>query len=188
MGVEDEEDAGMDGCNDDTFGPASDRQASGNEVLKGDTEFHKDHLRLRLQPNRGGSSTSPHSSPLARRSPHLSPLMGGDASMQALNLDPSCPQVPEEVYREFHDFKLAETAKKGKKQRQDIATELKSFSETLRERTVRHPPAPPAPLTLCSLAHGGFVGRGMAWQAIEPRSPLGKASAAPDYCLLPLVF
>ena len=163
MGVEDEEDAGMDGCNDATFGPATpDGQAPGNEILKGDTEFHKDHLRLRLQPRRGGSSTSPYSSPMAHHSPHLSPLKGGDASMQALNLDPSRPRVPDEVYREFHDFKLAETAKKGKKQRQDIATELKSFSETLRERTVRHPPAPPAPLTLCSRAHGGLWGRGMA--------------------------
>lgn len=151
MGVEDEEDTGMDGCNDDTFGPATpDRQASGNEIMKGDTEFHKDHLRLKLQPKPGGGSVSPYSSPVAHRSPHLSILIGGDTSMQALNLDPSCPQVPEEVYREFHEFKLAETAKKGKKQREDISTELKSFSETLKERT-----------------------------AIEPRSPLGKPSLTP---------
>jgi hypothetical protein len=62
----------------------------------------------------------------------MSPLVGDPAAIQALNLDPSCPNVPEDVYREFHEFKLQETAKKGKKQREDQVNELKSFSESLK--------------------------------------------------------
>jgi hypothetical protein len=37
-----------------------------------------------------------------------------------------------DIRREFHEFKLQETAKKGKKQREDQVNELKSFSESLK--------------------------------------------------------
>lgn len=42
---------------------------------------------------------SPYHSPVGRGSPLMSPLIGDPTGIQALNLDPSCPQVPEEVYR-----------------------------------------------------------------------------------------
>ncbi len=37
-----------------------------------------------------------------------------------------------DICREFHEFKLQETAKKGKKQREDQVNALKSFSESLK--------------------------------------------------------
>jgi hypothetical protein len=42
---------------------------------------------------------SPYHSPVGRGSPLMSPLVGDPAAIQALNLDPSCPNVPEDVYR-----------------------------------------------------------------------------------------
>lgn len=42
---------------------------------------------------------SPYNSPIGRGSPLLSPLPGDPAGFKALNLDPSCPQVPDDVYR-----------------------------------------------------------------------------------------
>ncbi len=42
---------------------------------------------------------SPYHSPVGRGSPLMSPFVGDPAAIQALNLDPSCPQVPEDVYR-----------------------------------------------------------------------------------------
>jgi len=44
-------------------------------------------------------SGSPYNSPIGRGSPLLSPLAGDPAGIKALNLDPSCPQVPDDVYR-----------------------------------------------------------------------------------------
>lgn len=44
---------------------------------------------------------SPYHSPVARNSPLMSPLVGDPAGIQALNLDPSCPTVPESVLRLF---------------------------------------------------------------------------------------
>lgn len=44
---------------------------------------------------------SPYHSPVARNSPLMSPLIGDPAGIQALNLDPSCPTVPESVLRLF---------------------------------------------------------------------------------------
>ncbi|BBN17570.1 hypothetical protein Mp_7g15450 [Marchantia polymorpha subsp. ruderalis] len=87
---------------------------------------------------------SPYHSPVGRGSPLSSPLVGDPASIQALNLDPSCPQVPDDVYklhgdldsrREFLLFKTQETLRKketSKKQREDQVNELKNFSESLR--------------------------------------------------------
>ncbi|CAM6106174.1 unnamed protein product [Calypogeia fissa] len=109
-------------------------------VLDSQADTHREHLRLRhlLVGDKSKRSSkaggSPYHSPVGRGSPLLSPLVGDAASIQALNLDPSCPQVPEEVYREFHEFKLQETAKKGKKQREDEVNQLKSFSESLKKK------------------------------------------------------
>lgn len=44
-------------------------------------------------------SGSPYNSPIGRGSPLLSPLAADPAGIKALNLDPSCPQVPDDVYR-----------------------------------------------------------------------------------------
>eukprot|EP00250_Pteridium_aquilinum_P024057 c2825_g1_i2 orf=271-2997(-) len=70
-------------------------------------------------------------------SPVASVLVGDTTSIQALNLDPGCRQVPEDVYREFNEFRQQENAKRGKKQREDQVNELKSFSESLKELTVK---------------------------------------------------
>eukprot|EP00850_Spirogloea_muscicola_P005999 SM000028S10093 [mRNA] locus=s28:300268:305258:- [translate_table: standard] len=125
-------------------------------------DFHKEHLRLRLNPGdraqakraivkaAGGGGGSPYHSPVGRRSPLMSPMLGEPASIQALNLDPSCPQLAEEVVREFHEFKLQETKKKDKKQREEVVDGLKSFSESLKDRTLgrgSQPGSPAAPKT-----------------------------------------
>jgi hypothetical protein len=87
-----------------------DRRAS--SVEKGDVgtldsllDTHREHLRLRhllvgdksKRSNKGPGS--PYHSPVGRGSPLMSPLVGDPAAIQALNLDPSCPNVPEDVYR-----------------------------------------------------------------------------------------
>eukprot|EP00897_Mesotaenium_endlicherianum_P001657 jgi/Mesen1/1519/ME000132S00454 len=115
----------------------------------------KMHLRLRLLPKRTskGGQSSPYHSPVGRRSPLMSPLVADAASIQALNLDPSCPHVPEQVYREFHEFKERSQSQKGKKQREDHVNALKSFSESLKDRTVSP-------------------------RAMEPRSPLARTGAS----------
>ncbi len=41
-----------------------------------------------------------------------------------------------DICREFHEFKLQETAKKGKKQREDQVNALKSFSESLKVSSI----------------------------------------------------
>ncbi|BBN17571.1 hypothetical protein Mp_7g15450 [Marchantia polymorpha subsp. ruderalis] len=95
-------------------------------------------------PSGSSAGGSPYHSPVGRGSPLSSPLVGDPASIQALNLDPSCPQVPDDVYklhgdldsrREFLLFKTQETLRKketSKKQREDQVNELKNFSESLR--------------------------------------------------------
>eukprot|EP00850_Spirogloea_muscicola_P005821 SM000027S09602 [mRNA] locus=s27:276426:281254:- [translate_table: standard] len=150
-------------------GGGSDRRAAPAAQLGGMTaamldaaDFHKEHLRLRLNPGdraqnkraivkaAGGGGGSPYHSPVGRRSPLMSPMLGEPASIQALNLDPSCPQLAEEVVREFHEFKLQETKKKDKKQREEVVDGLKSFSESLKDRTLgrgSQPGSPAAPKT-----------------------------------------
>ncbi|BBN17568.1 hypothetical protein Mp_7g15450 [Marchantia polymorpha subsp. ruderalis] len=86
-------------------------------------------------PSGSSAGGSPYHSPVGRGSPLSSPLVGDPASIQALNLDPSCPQVPDDVYKEFLLFKTQETLRKketSKKQREDQVNELKNFSESLR--------------------------------------------------------
>ncbi|XP_024384480.1 uncharacterized protein [Physcomitrium patens] len=50
-------------------------------------------------------SGSPYNSPMARGSPLMSPLVGDQSGIKALNLDPSCPQVSADVIREFQEYK-----------------------------------------------------------------------------------
>lgn len=63
--------------------------------------------------------------------------VGDTTSIQALNLDPGCPQISEHVYREFVEFRQQENSKRGKKHREDQVNELKSFSESLKDLTVK---------------------------------------------------
>ncbi|KAH9559096.1 hypothetical protein CY35_06G041800 [Sphagnum magellanicum] len=180
-----------------------DRRAS--SVEKGDVgtldsllDTHREHLRLRhllvgdksKRSNKGPGS--PYHSPVGRGSPLMSPLVGDPAAIQALNLDPSCPNVPEDVYREFHEFKLQETAKKGKKQREDQVNELKSFSESLKKKDLEQPRSPRSPLKSMS---GEFVREGSARPAVTqdvksslapPAPMLSTAVSAPSPSSVPL--
>lgn len=69
-------------------------------------ESHKEHFRLpkllvgdKVKYCNKGSG-SPYNSPIGTSSP-----AGDPAGIKALNLDSSCPQVPDEVFREFNEFK-----------------------------------------------------------------------------------
>ncbi|CAK9198824.1 unnamed protein product [Sphagnum troendelagicum] len=157
-------------------------------------DTYREHLRLRhllvgdksKRSNKGPGS--PYHSPVGRGSPLMSPLVGDPAAIQALNLDPSCPQVPEDVYREFHEFKLQETAKKGKKQREDQVNALKSFSESLKKKDLE----PRSPRTPLKSASGEFVrdggARPLAAHDIKSSlaSPFTPAVSAPSPSSLPL--
>ncbi|BBN17550.1 hypothetical protein Mp_7g15450 [Marchantia polymorpha subsp. ruderalis] len=126
--------------------PLRERRATSIEkgevaVLDSQADTHREHVRLRqlLVGDKSKRSSkaggSPYHSPVGRGSPLSSPLVGDPASIQALNLDPSCPQVPDDVYKEFLLFKTQETLRKketSKKQREDQVNELKNFSESLR--------------------------------------------------------
>ncbi|KAI5059890.1 hypothetical protein GOP47_0024310 [Adiantum capillus-veneris] len=70
-------------------------------------------------------------------SPAASIIVEDVTNIQALNLDPGCRQVTEDVYRDFNEFRQQENAKRGKKHREDQVNELKSFSESLKELTVK---------------------------------------------------
>ncbi|KAL2613176.1 hypothetical protein R1flu_024868 [Riccia fluitans] len=107
--------------------------------LDSQADTHRERVRLRQllvddkfrRTSKAGGS--PYHSPVGRASPLMSPLVGDPASIQALNLDPSCPQVPEEVYREFQQFKERQEKEKKttKKQKEDQVNEFKNFSESL---------------------------------------------------------
>jgi hypothetical protein len=71
-----------------------------------------------------GQGSLPHS-PVGRGSPLISPLV--------VDLDRSHQQVPEDVYRKFHEFNLQGIHIKGKSLVEEQVNELKSFSESLKE-------------------------------------------------------
>ncbi|CAM6048038.1 unnamed protein product [Sphagnum compactum] len=70
-----------------------------------------------------GQGSLPHSA-VGRGSPLISPLV--------VDLDQSHQQVPEDVYRKFHEFNLQGIGIKGKKLVEEQVNELKSFSESLK--------------------------------------------------------
>ncbi|KAG0573034.1 hypothetical protein KC19_VG143000 [Ceratodon purpureus] len=94
----------------------------------------KDHSRLRkllvgdkiITCNKGSGSSL--SSPIGRCSPLTSSFVGDPAGFKALNLDPSCPQVPDDVYREFKEFK-----------QQKQLEALKALSESFKDLEPRSP-------------------------------------------------
>jgi hypothetical protein len=97
-----------------------------------------------------------------------------------------------DIRREFHEFKLQETAKKGKKQREDQVNELKSFSESLKKKDLEQPRSPRSPLKSMS---GEFVREGSARPAVTqdvksslapPTPMLSTAVSAPSPSAVPL--
>eukprot|EP00898_Chlorokybus_atmophyticus_P007951 jgi/Chlat1/8157/Chrsp76S07608 len=103
----------------------------------------KERLRVRLhivndKSKRAQAAYGPGyaSSPLGR-SPMKSPLVGDPEGLKALNLEPVVPAVPEQVYREYLEFKSNKLAKP----REETTNELKSFSESLSTRTIKDSPA-----------------------------------------------
>ncbi|KAJ7549197.1 hypothetical protein O6H91_07G045100 [Diphasiastrum complanatum] len=137
---EEEEHNNVDEHNEETFGnpyvnslvdsgTPSDSSAStpsaGEPECKAALLTSLDHMQV----------SSPESS--FERSPLLSPLIAETASIEALNINMTYSQVPEDVYREFQEFKLQETAKKSKRQRENEVNELKSFSQSLKDRNMK---------------------------------------------------
>ncbi|KAJ7519011.1 hypothetical protein O6H91_20G019100 [Diphasiastrum complanatum] len=129
---EEEEYNNVDGYNEETFGNlyvngvvdlASPSDSSASTHSAGESEGKA--VRLALSDNM--QVLSPSDSPVGE-SPLSSPLVAEAANIEALNLNATCSQVSEDVYREFQEFKSQETAKKSKKQREDQVDELKSFS------------------------------------------------------------
>jgi hypothetical protein len=100
------------------------------------TDSCKDHLRLRrLFVGEKSticikSSGSSYNSPIGRCSPLMSPSGADPAGIKALNLDPSCPQVPDDVYREFKEFKQ-------QKQLEALKALSESFKKELEPRSPR---------------------------------------------------
>ncbi|KAH8945362.1 hypothetical protein BDL97_12G037600 [Sphagnum fallax] len=185
---EDDEDGHVDAHNDETFGGSfAPPTASTSDSTPGAGETDTKGSRPSSADSSQGPG-SPYHSPVGRGSPLMSPLVGDPAAIQALNLDPSCPQVPEDVYREFHEFKLQETAKKGKKQREDQVNALKSFSESLKKKDLE-PRSPRTPLKSVSsefVRDGGA--RPLAAHDIKSSlaSPFTPAVSAPSPSSLPL--
>ncbi|MCO5582504.1 hypothetical protein L7F22_036401 [Adiantum nelumboides] len=95
--------------------------------------LHKD----KLQHTAGGDSNKRVEKVGGLTSPAAAVLVGDATSIHALNLDPGCPQVTKDVYRDFNEFRQQENAKRGKKHREDQVNELKSFSESLKDLTVK---------------------------------------------------
>jgi len=80
-------------------------------------------------------TTKPDFPETANRSPLLSPLVGDARGLNALALDPSTPNVPEQVVQEFIDYSL-HTGKKPEAQseRMKIISELKNFSKSIEKK------------------------------------------------------
>ncbi|KAH7284905.1 hypothetical protein KP509_33G002100 [Ceratopteris richardii] len=90
-------------------------------------------LQKKKMPHVSGIETNKHIMKVAGiTAPSISMRKGDATSIQALNLDPGCPQVTEDVYRDFNEFRQQENAKCGKKHREDQTNELRSFSENLK--------------------------------------------------------
>ncbi|GBG65757.1 hypothetical protein CBR_g52348 [Chara braunii] len=140
-------------------GPSDSMQTSDNPSTKTDSptlaqrrafDLHNDLLAklMRLDAEKKRTKPgSPINSPFGRRSPLLSPKIADASNIHALNLDPSRPQVNDEVIRQFHEFKLQQETKNKSKKREDFMQDLKLFRESLEVRTVRekigdHPRSP----------------------------------------------
>ncbi|KAL3679895.1 hypothetical protein R1sor_022851 [Riccia sorocarpa] len=165
-------------------------------VLDSQADTHRERVRLRQllvddkfrRTSKAGGS--PYHSPVGRASPLMSPLVGDPASIQALNLDPSCPQVPEEVYREFQQFKERQEKEKKttKKQKEDQVNEFKNFSESLsnlnriRDPELNSPKAAPkassGDASNSSGKHGSQDGGARPAAQLEPKNSL-PATASP---------
>ncbi len=63
------------------------------------------------------------------RSPLISPLIGDARSVNALSLEPSTPNIPAEVVKDFFDFSLAK-----KESRDKTIAEMKKFSKNLEKK------------------------------------------------------
>ncbi|KAH8945365.1 hypothetical protein BDL97_12G037600 [Sphagnum fallax] len=184
---EDDEDGHVDAHNDETFGGSfAPPTASTSDSTPGAGETDTKGSRPSSADSSQGPG-SPYHSPVGRGSPLMSPLVGDPAAIQALNLDPSCPQVPEDVYREFHEFKLQETAKKGKKQREDQVNALKSFSESLKKDLEPRSPRTPLKSVSSEFVRDGGA-RPLAAHDIKSSlaSPFTPAVSAPSPSSLPL--
>jgi hypothetical protein len=79
----------------------------------------------------------PETSP---RSPLLSPLVGDPKTINALNLEPCTPNIPENVVRDFLEFSLTEKAKQQSREAQ--VAELKSFSRDFNLKRGSRPNSP----------------------------------------------
>lgn len=114
----------------DSLSSSMDLKALSNDTF---TPLHEERLRHTA----GGDSSKGAMKAGELTSPVATILVGDATSIQALNLDPGCPQVTEDVYRDFNEFRQQEHAKRGKKHREDQVNELKSFSESLKDLAVK---------------------------------------------------
>jgi len=122
-------------------------------LKQGENPVIAERLRLRLQfvnerfkntapvPARGEEDSFP-STP--NRSPLLSPLVANARNMNALSLEPSTPNMPEEMIKQFYDFSLNSRKQKEPEKvtvRGKNIEDLKKFSKSLEKKVSPTPDA-----------------------------------------------
>ena len=89
--------------------------------------------------NQSTTTLQPGDNPLVVKRLQLQqvePSITVPTSINALNLDPSSPKIPEEVVRDFQDFKTKEAEKREQKNREETLASLKNFQLEL-EKTAK---------------------------------------------------